>query len=102
MTINLERGEDGTAVVSARGELDRHTAGQLENQLVRLLEDEDFRSKIEIDLRGVSFVDSCGVSLLHRVGRQMHQRGRQLVLTGASPQVQRTISLLTVAGLLSF
>lgn len=99
MTIETHH-ENGDAQVSASGELDLHTQGQLRRALENLL-NQPGQANIGIDLSEVKFVDSAGVRALHDIGKQMRKRGRKLILTGASPQVQRTISLLTVAGLLS-
>ena len=100
MIIDTKRREDGTPVVSASGELDLHTQTALREELEQLIAEED-QSHLEIDLQRVHFIDSSGVGLLKDMGARLRKSGRRLVLKGTSPQVRRTLSVLSAAGFLN-
>ncbi len=94
-TLAVERGErapDGTARLTARGELDMDTAEQLEQAVSALLEDAP--KVLAIDFAGVSFCDSSGIGALIRAHKQAAARGCRLELHRVDPDVRRVFDLV--------
>jgi anti-sigma B factor antagonist len=95
------RTQGNTGVIAVSGELDLHTAAQLEASLNELLED-DGRG-LAIDLSACTFIDSTGIALIVRAWRQLDgdsngaSSGR-FALIGLSDQVRR---LFDITGLKS-
>jgi anti-sigma B factor antagonist len=89
-----ERG--GVLVIAVRGELDLHTAPQLEESLNPILEGGD--RPLVIDLSTCEFIDSTGIALVVRAWRQLGgdsngtANGR-FALCGLSDQVRRLFDL---------
>jgi anti-sigma B factor antagonist len=87
------RGE--ATVVFLSGELDITTADQVEAALAAALADAAEReaSRVEADLSGVTLLDSTGVSLLVAARRTAVASQRTFVITAASEQVARLLTL---------
>jgi anti-anti-sigma factor len=84
--------EDGTAWLSARGELDMDTAEALEQAVARLLEE---RPKVlAVDFSGVSFCDSSGIGALIRAHRTAAAQDCRLELHRVDPDVRRVFDLV--------
>jgi anti-sigma B factor antagonist len=85
---------DGVYVVGVRGELDLHTAPELDLELRELLE----RGALWliVDLAAVTFVDSTSLGVLAAATRSAVARDGALVLVTDRPS---TIKALTITGL---
>lgn len=85
---------EGVHVIAIRGELDLHTAPQLEEQL------EGLDANVILDLSGCEFIDSTGIGLIVRTWQRLDavdgDGGSRLALCGPGDQVRR---LLEITGL---
>jgi anti-sigma B factor antagonist len=87
--------EDGTPpVVVLKGEVDPHTAPELEELLGRLI-DEGHR-EIHFECRSLAFIDSSGLRVLVDAHRRLGTETGAMVLRNPSPTLRR---LLEVTGL---
>ena len=84
-----------TAVVSIAGEVDPHTAPELEAELGALLNGAEV-STLVLDLRSLTFIDSSGLRVLVQALKQLDERQGQLVLRNPNAVTRR---LLDVTGL---
>ncbi|KOU22590.1 hypothetical protein ADK52_20430 [Streptomyces sp. WM6372] len=85
-------GNDGDVRVTLAGELDFHTAGQVEPRLTALAAS-GHRSLV-LDLSGISFCDSAGIDLFLRVHHRCHSAGTRLRLTDVPPLVAESMRVL--------
>ena len=85
---------EGVHVSAIRGELDLHTAPQLEERL------EGLGASVILDLSGCEFIDSTGIGLIVRTWQRLDAEsdgdGSGLALCGPGDQVRR---LLQITGL---
>lgn len=86
---------EGVHVIAIRGELDLHTAPQLEERL------EGLDASVLLDLSGCEFIDSTGIGLIVRTWQRLDagpdgDGGSRLALCGPGDQVRR---LLEITGL---
>ena len=91
--VTAEIGPD-EYVVTATGEIDLHSASQLEEILEGLLR-ERARS-IVLDLRTLEFMDSTGLGVVTRAAKRARAGGGELVLAADSHAV---LSVFRVTGL---
>jgi anti-sigma B factor antagonist len=83
-------------VIAVRGELDLHTAPQLEESVEAALESSD--PTLAIDLSACEFIDSTGIALIVHAWRRLNDdsdgapAGR-FALCGLSNQVQRLFQI---------
>ena len=82
---------DGDAIVTVRGDLDTHTAGQLWQYLSYLVG--QGHHHIVLDLRGMILIDSAGVEILARVSEWTRRKGGDLVLRSVSPALAERLEL---------
>ncbi len=82
---------DGVAIVTVRGDLDAHTAGQLWQYLSYLVG--QGHHHIVLDLRGMILIDSAGVEILARVSEWTRRKGGELVLRSVSPALAEQLAL---------
>ena len=80
-------------VVGLRGEVDSHTAGQLEGSL----DDLGTASDVVLDLAGVEFIDSSGLRVIIHAHQSLDDAGNRLILRSPSDAVTK---LLTITGLI--
>jgi anti-sigma B factor antagonist len=92
----VDHPEDGTAVVTLRGQLDIDTAAHLRGALAAALERPVPR--VVIDLSEVAFCDSIGLSSLALAHNHCVEAGGYLRLAAPNPFLRR---VLTVVGLAS-
>lgn len=88
---------EGVHVIAIRGELDLHTAPQLEDRLEQV----DANLLLLLDLSGCEFIDSTGIGLIVRTWQRLDAEpdgdgGSRLALCGPGDQVRR---LLEITGL---
>ncbi len=80
----------GALVIEVEGELDMHTAAQLERELEAPLSIAD--TALVIDLSRCEFIDSTGIALLVRTSQELNGGGR-FALCGVGDQVARVLSI---------
>jgi anti-anti-sigma factor len=84
---------DADRLVRLRGEVDSHTASQLEGSLEVLGSAAD----VVLDLEGVEFIDSSGLRVIIHAHQTLDEAGNRLVLRSPSEAVSK---LLTITGLI--
>jgi len=87
---------EGVHVIAIRGELDLHTAPQLEDRLEQI-----DANLLLLDLSACEFIDSTGIGLIVRTWQRLGgdpdgDRGSRVALCGPGDQVRR---LLEITGL---
>jgi len=83
-------GEDGTAVVTCRGDVDLSTCGELERAIESSLE--PGVRVLRVDLHDLEFMDSTGLRSLMRAQRRCAEQGvRMELVVGAA--VRRLLEL---------
>ena len=88
----FERGNRaGEPILVVRGEIDLATAGDLRDELRKLIADAD--SPALVDLSGVTFIDSSGVDVLAGARRNADDAGVELILVEPSSQVRMVLEL---------
>jgi anti-sigma B factor antagonist len=92
LEVQVEEGDPPVVVLV--GEVDPHTAPDLDQVLSRLL-DEGHRT-LRVDCAALGFIDSSGLRVLVDAHRRLDAAPGALVLTHASPTLRR---LLEVTGL---
>lgn len=83
-------GSDSYAV-AVSGELDPHSASQVQTRLADLL-DAGARS-IVVDLMGVSFMDSAGLGVLLAASKALRMAGGELVLAADDRRILRVLEI---------
>jgi len=78
----------GVHVISAEGELDLHTAAQLEEAL----ESTD-GPRVVLDLTEVPFLDSTALGVIVAASKRMQAQGRQLIVATGNKTVSRVLSI---------
>ena len=86
--------EGAPPTVALVGEVDPHTAPQLDEVLTRLVE--DGATAIRIDATRLDFIDSSGLRVLVEAHRRLGGDRSSIVMAGISPTLSR---LLEVTGL---
>src|SRR3954468_6748168 len=84
--------QGGVRLVRVTGDLDLLTAPQLSD----VVADADSLRGVVLDLAGVGFMSSAGVGVVSSLNRRLRERGAELVVAGAQPDVAM---LLEVTGL---
>jgi anti-sigma B factor antagonist len=92
LTVEVTEGDPPT--VSLTGEVDPHTAPQLESALDTLID--GGATAVRIDAAGLAFIDSSGLRVLVDAHRRLGGEAQVLVLSQVSPTFRR---LLEVTGL---
>lgn len=93
--IQVEGGAtDGESVITVVGELDPHTAPELDDAVNGALEDGS--NRILIDLAGVRFIDSSGLRVIIGGHQRCDTTGGELILRNPSEAATR---LLQITGL---
>ncbi|TDU79749.1 STAS domain-containing protein [Streptomyces sp. KS 21] len=83
---------DGNVRVTLAGELDFHTARQIEPRLTALAA--YGHRGLVLDLSGISFCDSAGIDLFLRVHHRCHTAGTRIRLCGVPPVVAKSMRVL--------
>lgn len=74
---------DDLVTVLVRGDIDIQEAGELRAVLNDACAGR--HRSVLVDMSGVHFIGSTGLGVLARLGDQMHDEGRSLVIRGCSP-----------------
>jgi anti-anti-sigma factor len=82
-----------TTILTAAGEVDLVTSVQLKRAFDSVLERETVPPRICADLQRVEFMDTSGVAVLLGVRRRAIEAGSRLVVTSASPALQRLFDI---------
>jgi anti-sigma B factor antagonist len=103
--VSNEALEDGVLAFAVRGELDLHTAPELDRPLDDALADGK-HPLILIDLSGCEFIDSTGIALIvrawQRVDRDANGEGRgRLAICCSNDQVERLLKITGVGSSIS-
>jgi anti-anti-sigma factor len=89
--------DSGRLVVSAHGDLDLASSGELEETLTRLI---DAGDEVVVDVAAVPFVDSTGIAVLVRAAKRARDDGSSFRVINPQPQALRMFELTGVTGLL--
>ncbi len=92
LTVDVQEGDPPT--IALTGEVDPHTAPQLEEALGALID--GGATTVRIDAAGLQFIDSSGLRVLVDAHRRLGAESSVLVLAQVSPTFRR---LLEVTGL---
>ena len=92
LTVDVQDGDPPT--IALVGEVDPHTAPQLEEALGQLID--GGATTVRIDAAGLEFIDSSGLRVLVDAHRRLGAEASVLVLAQVSPTFRR---LLEVTGL---
>jgi anti-anti-sigma factor len=84
--------------VTIAGELDAHSAVQLENETTQTLASGNELRTMVLDLAGVTFIDSSGLRALLRLQEGCDERGGILFVRRPSDVVSRIIDLAKLTG----
>jgi anti-sigma B factor antagonist len=103
--VRNEALDDGVLAFAVRGELDLHTAPELDRPLEEALADADGPSVL-IDLSKCEFIDSTGIALIvrawQRVDREAGGEGKgRLVICCSNDQVERLLKITGVGSSIS-
>ena len=94
--IEVDRSEDGTAIVALRGEHESFTAPKLEQELDILIAE---GLAVVVDLSEATFLDSSVVSVLLRAREDLEAHGHKLFLVLDDTTGWSVRRLLEVTGL---
>jgi anti-sigma B factor antagonist len=87
---------DGVVVVSVLGELDVATAPRLRQELLRIVAESAVEPYVVLDLAGTDFLDATGLGAIFDGVKRTRQRGGDLALARAEPQVLRDLEITRV------
>jgi anti-sigma B factor antagonist len=91
MRVTVERiGTDG-AVLEVEGEVDAHTAGDLDGRLFDLLRAK--RSRLALGLAGVTYISSAGLGAVWRAYQEATRRGGGLCMYAVPDRVSRVFAM---------
>lgn len=81
-----------TVTVRLSGDLDHNTAGQIREELDRLIADPSVK-RLVFDLSGLGFMDSSGIGMMIGRYRTMARRGGSVAVMPGGSQVDRLMEL---------
>jgi len=90
--------DNGARDIQIEGELDLAVAGQLDEVLVKAIEQ---CQQVLVGLERCAFIDSSGIAVILRAHNRMQEEGNRLVVYAPTAQVLRVLSMtgLTSNGL---
>ena len=91
MKILTSSTESGVALIEIEGEVDAHTARQLEGTLNDLLA--QGHSRLVLDASQMGFISSAGLRAIMFAYREVCQRGGQVRVCGLSAQTRRIFEM---------
>ncbi len=91
--------DNGTAVVSVRGEVDLYTAPRLWETLDAAIAGTP--AELVIDLSAVTFLDSTGLNVLVQAHKRLKPISGSVVVRGASSQVFKALELTKLTKVLT-
>ena len=78
-------------LVAVRGDLDLHTAPELNDALTRAID--EGRSRLVVDLTETSYLGSSGLTALVMAHKRLRKFGGQLVVVNVDPSIGRTFEI---------
>ena len=90
--------DDGTSVVSVKGELDIFTAPRLSNALAGLVE---AGQDVVVALGETAFMESTGIAVLAQTHFALEQRGGHLTIDAPRDNVFKVLELSGLTGILT-
>jgi anti-sigma B factor antagonist len=94
LELSCRTDDDGSQVISVRGELDIATADQAYTYISEVID--SWQAPVSVDLAGLTFCDASGLGALARIARHARQAGRQLRLISARPSL---LKIMRITGL---
>jgi anti-sigma B factor antagonist len=94
LELSCRTDDDGSQVISVRGELDIATAEQACTYISEVID--CWRAPVSVDLAGLTFCDASGLGALARIARHARQAGRPLRLISARPSL---LKIMRITGL---
>ena len=91
------RSSESAVVLHATGRVDRNTAAELQEPLLRAAEAPT--GAVELDLSEVSYMSSAGLRVLLMAAKALQKRRERLRLVNVPPQIYNVLNL---AGFTSF
>jgi anti-sigma B factor antagonist len=90
---------NGTFVVAAGGEVDLHTAPELERALAAAVAERT--TQLVVDLSEATFVDSTALHVLLRAARQLDREAGELIVVVPDPNVRKVFEITGVGRVFS-
>ncbi len=84
--------EDDWHIIQLEGHVDAHTFTDFEEELTRLVEQGNY--KIKLDMEKLNYINSTGLGLLLATYRQVRQHGGRLVMENVRPEISNIFNLL--------
>jgi anti-sigma B factor antagonist len=91
LELSCRTDDDGSQVISVRGELDIATAEQAYTYISDVID--CWPAPVSVDLAGLTFCDASGLGALARIARHARQAGRQLRLISARPSLLKIMRI---------
>ena len=91
LELSCRTDDDGSQVISVRGELDIATAEQAYTYISDVID--CWPAPVSVDLTGLTFCDASGLGALARIARHAREAGRQLRLISARPSLLKIIRI---------
>jgi anti-anti-sigma factor len=89
--VQSARVGEGTYIVSASGELDLHTVGQLEAELTHAFD--QGAQRIALDLACVTFIDSTALGAIVAAQRTLRLTDGELLVVSDDPRIARVLEI---------
>lgn len=84
--------DDGVQVLTLHGELDAHTASELEAALQKCLSDQDYN--VVVDGEKLQYISSAGLGVFMAYIEEIREHGGDLKICGLQPKVYNVFDLL--------
>jgi anti-sigma B factor antagonist len=91
MRVSTSVGDDQVAVMEVKGEVDAHTADELERALKDVLERGHLRVLLDATL--MTYISSSGLRVIAVAHREAARQGGGVRLFGLKPQVRRAFEI---------
>lgn len=98
MRVSTSLEDNEVVILEVEGEIDAHTARQLERALNELLD--QGHPRLVLDASRMSFISSAGLRVVLYAYRQASQRGGLLRLCGLNAQVRRVFEMAALDDIL--
>ena len=89
--IETERLADDTALLELHGQIDLHTAPELRDELVGVIE--DGAVNVVVDLTSATFIDSMTLGVLLGAVKRLRPRGGRLRIVCADPSIRKIFEI---------
>jgi anti-sigma B factor antagonist len=94
LELSCRTDDDGSQVISVRGELDIATADQAYTYISEVID--CWQAPVCVDLAGLTFCDASGLGALARIASHARHGGRQVRLISARPSL---LKIMRITGL---